>query len=93
MCIGQSAHLDHLNGEIITEHPETGLIFREVQDLHNNVVLISVLYPAILYGTSRSTASFSENLPGFRTFLIFICWLYGSFSEYSFLSCSTAPNI
>jgi hypothetical protein len=35
-------------GEIITEHPETGLIFREVQDLHNNVFLVSVLYPALL---------------------------------------------
>ncbi|WP_226990822.1 DUF6141 family protein [Methanosarcina acetivorans] len=30
------------------ERPETGLIFREVQDLHNNIFLISVLYPALL---------------------------------------------
>ncbi|AKB36647.1 hypothetical protein MSSAC_2057 [Methanosarcina siciliae C2J] len=30
------------------EHPETCLIFREVQDLHNNIFLISVLYPALL---------------------------------------------
>lgn len=35
-------------GEITTEHPETGLIFREVQDLHNNVFAFSVLYPALI---------------------------------------------
>ena len=35
-------------GRVDTEHPETGLIFREVQDLHNNVLLVSVLYPALL---------------------------------------------
>jgi hypothetical protein len=38
----------YFKGEIITEHPETGLIFREVQDLHNNIFLVSVLYPALL---------------------------------------------
>lgn len=35
-------------GEVTTEPPESGLIFREVQDLHNNVFLVSVLYPALL---------------------------------------------
>lgn len=35
-------------GEITTEHPETGLIFREVQDLHNRVFAFSVLYPAFI---------------------------------------------
>jgi hypothetical protein len=30
------------------EQPESGLIFREVQDLHNNIFLVSVLYPALL---------------------------------------------
>jgi hypothetical protein len=30
------------------EQPETSIIFREVQDLHNNFFLISVLYPALL---------------------------------------------
>lgn len=35
-------------GEVTAEHPEKGLIFREVQNLHNNVFLASVLYPALL---------------------------------------------
>lgn len=35
-------------GEIITSHPETGLIFREVQDMHNNIFMFSVLYPALI---------------------------------------------
>lgn len=35
-------------GEVITEHPEKVLIFREVQNLQNNVFLVSVLYPALL---------------------------------------------
>jgi len=35
-------------GRVATERPETGLIFREVQDLHNNIFLVSVLYPALL---------------------------------------------
>ncbi len=30
------------------EQPETRVIFREVQDLRNNIFLVSVLYPAIL---------------------------------------------
>lgn len=30
------------------EQPETRIIFREVQDLHNNFFLVSVLYPALL---------------------------------------------
>ncbi|AKB78360.1 hypothetical protein MSHOH_1877 [Methanosarcina horonobensis HB-1 = JCM 15518] len=30
------------------EQPESGLIFREVQNLHNNIFLVSVLYPALI---------------------------------------------
>lgn len=44
MCLVSS----YYKGGIVTVHPETGLIFREVQDLHNNVFLVSVLYPALL---------------------------------------------
>nr|WP_255680113.1 DUF6141 family protein [Methanosarcina sp. DH2] len=46
--------IGHVSGQVIvqggaaTEHTETGLIFREVQDLHNNIFLVSVLYPALL---------------------------------------------
>lgn len=70
------------------EHPETGLIFREVQDLHNNILLISVLYPAILlwyvevYSLVFGKPAGVQNIPDIYLFALW--FVFGVFFPFLF---------
>ena len=72
-----------IKGGVTTEHPETDLIFREVQDLHNKVFLVSTLYPALLlwyveiYSLAFGKPAGVQNVPDIYLFALW--FVFGIF--------------
>ncbi|MGB9939395.1 DUF6141 family protein [Methanosarcina sp.] len=65
------------------EQPKTCVIYREVQDLHNNFFLVSVLYPALLlwyieiHSLVFGKPSGVHNVPGTYLFVLWV--IFGLF--------------
>ena len=70
-------------GEIITENHESGLIFREVQNLHNTASMFSVIYPALIlwyveiYSLVFGKPSWVRNVPDL--YLSALWFIFGVF--------------
>ena len=70
-------------GGVIMEKPESVLIFREVQDLRNNIFLVSVLYPALLLWYIEAYSLFFGKPAGIQNvpdlYLLALWFVFGVF--------------